>query len=104
MLLLLLVWFNRPIRIVYTANDGERKEIRVKKRFGKVPKKEGVLELDLSLAEAAAKADGIELTFKKRFAERMREREVCVLFYGKEVLRALVPKDHKGEWSAIFKL
>ena len=95
-ILLLLFWLLRPVRIIYVADT--QKTLKVKKRFAHVPKKGGILKLNITPRRKYKNLAFITVVFRRGFTKKMRERYVRLLLNGQEVLLESVQKEDGRVW------
>ena len=99
-LLLLLLLFRRPVKIIYEGVDGKGKKYRVvRKRFARIPKKEETLTLELKPPQKARDANELTVRFTRPFTRLMRERHVELTLDDKRLDGFFIEKDQKGQWE-----
>lgn len=99
-LLLFLLLFRRPVKIIYEGVDGKGKKYRaVRKRFARIPKKEETLTLELKPPQKAQDAKELTVRFTRPFTRLMRERHVELTLDDKRLDEFFIEKDQKGQWE-----
>ncbi len=103
--LLLFFIFWRPVRVEYRGKKSNGREYRhVKRRFAHVPRKKKTLTLNITKHPRGVELFTAEVTFRRLFTRRMRERTVRIAFDDTTLHQSLVEKDQKGRWTATVKL
>ncbi len=99
-LLLFLLLFRRPVKIIYEGVDSKGKKYRaVRKRFARIPKKEDTLTLELKPPQKARDANELTVRFTRPFTRLMRERYVELTLDDKQLDQFFIEKDQKGNWE-----
>ena len=99
-LLLFLLLFRRPVKIIYEGVDGKGQKYRaVRKRFARIPKKEETLTLELKPPQKARDAQELTVRFTRPFTRLMRERYVELTLDDKRLDEFFIEKDKKGQWE-----
>jgi hypothetical protein len=80
LILLLVLWLIKPVRIDYYVEDETKKAICIRKRFAKAPKRGRQLTLDVTDKRIAARTYFIKVTFGRGFTKKMRARSACVVW------------------------
>lgn len=104
LLLLLLLWLFRPVRIEYSGiNRSTNKTFkRVKRRYAFAPKRNSTLRLDVTYRPNNVDIHAVNVKFKPLFTRTMRDRFVEVNFSNTHLGTSAVPTDQTGRWDDTY--